>query len=110
MILLITLRASKHLRMKHLRELHNSEKQISASLLATLNEGKAIALSIKKSAKLKEHITHEPAVLICLEGKALFGDELENNYLLGPGNYVNIPENVVHWVEGVEDASLVLIK
>lgn len=60
--------------------------------------------------KLKEHITKTPALLICMEGEVIFENENGIKETLMSGDYVNIEPMVKHWVEGINESQLILIK
>ncbi len=94
----------------NLKELHSQEKPVSATSLFKSEMGNATALQILKGAKLNEHITKIPALLICMEGEVIFENENGIKETLMSGDYVNIEPMVKHWVEGVIDSQLVLIK
>jgi quercetin dioxygenase-like cupin family protein len=94
----------------NLKELHSQEKPVSATSLFKSEMGNATALQILKGEKLNEHITKIPALLICMEGEVIFENENGIKETLMSGDYVNIEPMVKHWVEGVIDSQLVLIK
>lgn len=94
----------------NIKELHTQEKPVSATSLFKSEMGNATALQILKGGKLKEHITKIPALLICMEGEVIFENEKGIKKSLMSGDYVNIEPLVKHWVEGVIDSQLVLIK
>ncbi len=94
----------------NIRSIHTEEKSVSAKKLFSTTEGNVAALQILAGGLLKEHITAVPALLICINGNAVFKNEqgmLEN---LLSGDMVNIEPNVKHWVEGITDTQLILIK
>lgn len=94
----------------NIKELHTSNKAVSASSLFKSEQGNATAIQVLKGETLKEHITKFPALLICIEGEAIFENEKGLKESLLSGDYVNIEPMVKHWVEGVQDSQLVLIK
>lgn len=94
----------------NIKELHTQEKPVSATSLFKSDLGNATAIQILKGEKLKEHITKIPALLICVEGEVIFENENGINETLFPGDYVHIEPMVKHWVDGVIDSQLVLIK
>lgn len=94
----------------NIKELHTQEKPVSATSLFKSELGNATAIQILKGEKLKEHITKIPALLICVEGEVIFGNENGIKETLFPGDYVHIEPMVKHWVDGVIDSQLVLIK
>lgn len=94
----------------NIKELHTQEKPVSATSLFKSDLGNATAIQILKGEKLKEHITKIPALLICVEGEVIFENENGIKETLFPGDYVHIEPMVKHWVDGVIDSQLVLIK
>lgn len=94
----------------NIKQLHAQEKPVSAISLFKSDMGNATAIKILQGEKLKEHITKIPALLICLEGKAIFENEKGLQETLLSGDYVNIEPMVKHWVEGIIESQLILIK
>ncbi|MEQ8547126.1 MAG: hypothetical protein RIC03_04415 [Cyclobacteriaceae bacterium] len=90
--------------------LHISDKSVSAISLFKNETGNATAIQILKGEKLQEHISTNPAVLICVIGKAVFEDDNGAKKILKPGDYVNIEPKIRHWVLGVVNSQLLLIK
>ena len=94
----------------NIKELHTQEKSVSATSLFKSELGNATAIQILQGGKLKEHITKTPALLICIEGKAVFENEKGIKETLLSGDYVNIKPMVKHWVEAIIESQLILIK
>ncbi|MBK7588341.1 MAG: hypothetical protein IPI22_08370 [Bacteroidetes bacterium] len=94
----------------NITELHTQEKPVSAISIFKSELGNATAIKIMKGEKLKEHVTKTAALLICIEGKALFENENGIKETLITGDYVNIEPMVKHWVEGILESQLILIK
>ncbi len=94
----------------NIKELHTQEKPVSAIVLFKGEQSNVTAIQILQGEKLKEHITRTPALLICIEGRAIFENENGVNVTLLPGDYVSIEPMIKHWVEGIELSQLVLIK
>ena len=80
------------------------------STIAGINSGEVRGKRIKKNKQLKEHLTPIPALLVCIAGKAEFNNVKEERQTLLPGDYVHIEPNVMHWVDGLEDSQLILVK
>jgi quercetin dioxygenase-like cupin family protein len=93
-----------------LESLHDSTKSLSAQLLFKGTEGSVRSLQIKKNGMLPEHITEVPAILICVKGQVLFEDEKGAKQLLVPGGFYRIEPKLKHWVKGMEDSQLLLVK
>ncbi|MBK9962688.1 MAG: hypothetical protein IPP06_15605 [Saprospiraceae bacterium] len=94
----------------NIRELHGRDKSVSATSLFKSDLGNATAIQILQGEKLKEHITKTPACLICIEGNVIFENEQGVKESLIMGDYVHIEPFVKHWVEGIMDSQLILIK
>ena len=94
----------------NITELHTQEKPVSAISIFKSELGNATAIKIMKGEKLKAHVTKTAALLICIEGKALFENEKGVKETLITGDYVNIEPMVKHWVEGILESQLILIK
>lgn len=97
--------------MKHISELHENNKGISAKPIfkSTLG-GNATAIQLLRNQSFKEHSSKTDAFLICIEGKVFYKDELDNEYELHPGDFVNIKADIKHWLESPQDSQLLLIK
>ena len=94
-----------------IKDKHPIDKAVSATLLFKGEEGtSATALQILKDQQLKEHITKVPAMLVCITGKVIFENEKGIKETLSSGDYVHIEPLVKHWVDGLEDSQLIVIK
>jgi quercetin dioxygenase-like cupin family protein len=89
---------------------HESEKAVSAKPLFKTSEGNVTALQILENALLKEHITKVPALLVCINGEVVFENENYLRQTLTTGDYILVEPLVKHWVRGVQDSQLLLIK
>ncbi len=94
----------------NIKELHATEKEVSAVSFFKSDQANATALQILRGGKLSEHITKVPALLICLEGKVIFGNESGAKLTLSSGDYVRIEPLLKHWIEAEESSQLLLIK
>ncbi|MEP1095614.1 MAG: hypothetical protein ABJG78_10925 [Cyclobacteriaceae bacterium] len=94
----------------NITDLHTNDKSISTSPLFKDGQGTAVTLRILQGNRLKEHVTKTPALLICLEGMALFENEKGDKSTLVSGDYIYIEPMVKHWVDGVTDSQLLLFK
>jgi quercetin dioxygenase-like cupin family protein len=93
-----------------LNDLHISDKAISTLQLFKATEGNIIALKILKNEQLKEHSTKTPALLVCIDGSAMFENENHKKEILLTGDYIIIEANVKHWINAKMDSNLLLIK
>ncbi|MCC7466022.1 MAG: hypothetical protein IT261_07125 [Saprospiraceae bacterium] len=94
----------------NLREIHTEPREVSARSLFNTTEGAVKAMQIQENALLKEHITKVPALLLCVNGEVVFENEKGLKQSLASGDYVLIEPQVKHWVKGVQDSQLLLIK
>ena len=94
----------------NIKDLHTPEKSVSAIQIFKNKSSHSISIRILKGEILKEHITKIPALLICLEGNALFENEQGISETLLPGDYIHIEPFVKHWVKGIEETQLLLLK
>lgn len=92
-----------------LKELHSTSSKVSAFPLFS-GTGMVAAIQIPAREQLKEHITKVEAVLLCVEGEVLYETEEGERVILNPGKYVNIEPNVKHWVNGIKNSQLILMK
>ena len=94
----------------NLNELHKDTIGVQTNMMFPAADGKVISLQILKGSQLKEHITKVPALLICVKGNTSYEDEKGIKANLFSGDFVKIEPNVKHWVDGIEDSNLLLIK
>jgi quercetin dioxygenase-like cupin family protein len=93
-----------------LDSLHVNTKSLSVKILFEGKEGVTRSLQINKDGILAEHITKTEAILICVSGKVIYEDEKSTKHTLKSGDFYKIEPNVKHWVKGVENSQLLLIK
>lgn len=94
----------------NIKALHTIEKAVSATSLFKSEVGNATAIQILKGEQLKEHRTKTPALLVCVIGNAIFENDKGVKETLLPGDYVAIEPFVKHWINGIDDSQLLLIK
>ena len=68
---------------------------------------KILAIGFKKGMMLKEHQTHLPAKLFVLKGEVIYRVN-ENTTTLSEYDEIEIPVNVMHSVEAIEDSLCLL--
>jgi len=93
-----------------LDSLHDKSKSLSVKVLFECKEGVTRSLQINKDGILAEHITKTEAILICVSGEVVYEDEKSIKHTLKSGDFHRIEPNVKHWVKGVENSQLLLIK
>ncbi len=93
-----------------LSDIHVQGKNIGAETIFKTTEGRVTALQILENALLKEHITQVPALLVCVVGEVVFENADGLQQRLTSGDYINIEPMVTHWVKGIQNSQLLLIK
>ena len=96
--------------MNQLVKLHDNTKPVSAQVLFSTTEGKVMTLQIQKNGLLKEHVTKVETLLVCVLGEVIYEDEKGKKVTLKAGELMHIEPMVKHWVNGVQDSQLLLIK
>ena len=94
----------------NLKDIHPADKEVSAKSIASAVGGKVTAIQILESGLLKEHITKIPAILVCVLGEVIYEDENNNKITLKAGDFHEITPMVKHWVKGVLNSQLILVK
>ena len=94
----------------NIRDAHDPLKEVSAVKISDQEQATVVAIQLLAGAKLKEHVTKVPALLICVTGAVTYGAENGDEHQLNAGDTVHIPADVVHWLIAQEDSQLVLIK
>jgi len=94
----------------NLKELHKESAGVQTNMMFPATDGKVISLQIAKGSQLTEHVTKVPALLVCVSGKAEYEDEKGVKVILLSGDFVNIEPNIKHWVNGIKNSNLLLIK
>ena len=94
----------------NIKQMHTNDKAVSAVSILKSETGNATAIQILGNEKLKEHVTKVPALLICIAGNAVFENEKGIRETLFRGDYILIEPEVKHWVEGIADSQLLLVK
>lgn len=106
----ITFSQTQNISKMNLKELHTEAKGVQTNMLFPATDVKVISLQISKDSTLEEHVTKVPALLVCVSGNAVYEDEKGTKAVLFSGDFVKIEPNVKHWVNGLENTNLLLIK
>lgn len=96
--------------MNNLTALHEASKDLSVKPLFTGQQNTTASLQINKDGLLDKHVSKVPALLLCIAGKVIYEDEKGYKQTLLSGDYVHIEPMVTHWVKGIDNSQLVLIK
>ena len=94
----------------NITDLHSADKGLSTGFIFKTDTSSALSIQILKGHQLKEHITKIPATLVCVSGSVLFENENGLQETLISGDYILIEPIIKHWVDGLEDSQLLLIK
>ncbi len=94
----------------NLYDLHPDPKPVSAKPLFTKGEGTALSIHIAAGETLKEHVSKVPAVLVCIDGKAIYSETDGADTALSAGVYVHIAPDVKHAILASTHTRLLLIK
>lgn len=94
----------------NLSTLHTQNLPLETTKIFDATEGNVISITIQKNGYLKEHLTKVPALLICISGETMYEDENNANILLKNGDYVTIEPFIKHWLVGITQSNLILIK
>ncbi len=94
----------------NIKDKHAADKGVSAQALFKGGTGVVAALQVLAGELLAEHITKTAAMLLCVTGEVVFENENGQVQTLKAGDYMDIDAMVKHWVKGVEDSQLVLMK
>jgi quercetin dioxygenase-like cupin family protein len=100
----------KNRKMNNISALHEANKEVSAKPVFKGTDATVTALQIVKNGHLKEHTTKVEAFLICVSGEVVFENEKGYKQTLTVGDYIKIEPMVKHWVSGIQDSQLLLIK
>jgi quercetin dioxygenase-like cupin family protein len=93
-----------------LEQLANQDTNDPSIKILKKGEGyKVIVLGFKKGMILKEHSTPIPAKLIVVDGKVNY-KEVNRTLILDKFDELDIPVNVIHAVEAIEDSICFLIQ
>ncbi len=94
----------------NLRELHDTNKDVSAKPIFKAQTGTVTALQLLENALLKEHTTKVPALLVCVAGEVFFENENGHKQTLAAGDVLQIEPLVKHWVKANKVSQLLLIQ
>jgi quercetin dioxygenase-like cupin family protein len=94
----------------NIKDLLAHDKAVSTALLLKSELASVTAIQILQGEQLKEHITKVPALLICIQGKAVFENENGLKETLLSGDYIKIVPMVKHWLNAITDSQLILFK
>jgi len=89
-------------------KLETAENPVAIAIQKTVTT-KVVAIAFKKGMILKEHKTEVPALLLVVKGSILYKEHiLEEQILIY--NERNIPTDIPHSLEALEDSLCILFK
>ena len=94
----------------NIQNTHPVAKDVSAIALFKGVEGITTSIHLSKDAELTKHQSKTHALLICILGDVVFENQNGVKERLKQGDYVEIEPFISHWVIGVMDSYLLLIK
>ncbi len=94
----------------NIKDLHLENKELSVAHLKKSGEGFVISIHLKEGGELKKHTTAVPALLVCISGKTCYETIKGEKVLLQSGDYVHIEPHVEHWLIGLYESDLLLMK
>jgi quercetin dioxygenase-like cupin family protein len=100
----------KNRKMNNISALHEANKEVSTKPVFKGKDATVTALQIVKNGQLKEHTTKVEAFLVCVSGEVVFENEKGYKQTLTTGDYIQIEPMIKHWVNGIQDSQLLLIK
>lgn len=89
--------------------IQNNEKSVATKNLLR-DSGTATVINIKKDGILDKHQSKTNALLVLLEGHAIYEEEDREVELSTTHDFVNIPKRVTHRVKGIKDTLLLLVQ
>jgi quercetin dioxygenase-like cupin family protein len=93
----------------NLNDLHKESTPLQTKKIFSPAEG-VISIQLKSGGQLKEHSSKVPAFLVCVTGEVIFENEKGISVKLLSGDFLNIEPDVKHWIKGISNSQLLLIK
>lgn len=95
---------------QHLIEKRTESSRIASGSLVNGSILKVMAMAMNSGNEVKEHVTHDPAKLIVLDGTVEYTEEQSHVKVLNKFDEVDIPVNRIHKLYCTQDAVCLLIK
>jgi quercetin dioxygenase-like cupin family protein len=86
------------------------DKPVQTSVLFNNVNQKVVVLKIQEGDTLKEHLSKVPALLVCVSGVAVYKEKDGKEIEMKVGDYVEIPQDVLHEVVAIKLSDFLLIK
>lgn len=94
----------------NIKAIHPKGKEVSTLTLFKGVDGVTTCIHLSKDAELAKHQSKTHALLVCIDGNVVFENQNGVKEILKQGDYVEIEPFISHWVIGVMDSDLLLIK
>lgn len=94
----------------NIKSFHTDEKPVSVNRIISAIDANVTALQILVGGILKEHSTTQHGLLICINGNVVFHNEKGETEAMQSGDIIIVPPNIKHWLEGITESQLILIK
>lgn len=95
---------------KNISSVLGNDKAVQNSLLFNNVDQKVIVLKILANEILAEHISKVPALLVCVSGEGIYKEKEGQSILMKDGDYVLIPQDILHEVSAIKTSEFLLIK
>ena len=96
--------------MMNISDVHVNGRPLSAVAIFKSETHNVIALQMEAGQVMKEHITPVTACLICVSGEVEYMEQEGCELRLAKGDYVEIPANLKHKLNAIEDSELILVR
>lgn len=94
----------------NVKSLHKQSKPVSMINIYQGTKGMVNAMQILKGQQMKKHKATNGALLVCLDGEAMYECENGAKIVMSNADYVEIPPDRIHWVSAHVDTQLLLIQ
>lgn len=100
----------KAMNAKNISTILGNDKAVQTSLLFNNVDQKVIVLKVLANEILAEHISKVPALLVCVSGEGIYKEKGGPSILMKDGDYVLIPQDILHEVSAIKTSEFLLIK
>lgn len=101
---------SKMVKSESISNVFKDEKAIQTKVLFNNVDQKVIVLKIQENEVLKEHVSKVAALLVCINGEAIYKEKDGRTISMKNGDFVEIPKEVLHEVVATKESEFLLIK
>tara|TARA_B100001778_G_C18181525_1_gene447102 strand:- start:63 stop:440 length:378 start_codon:yes stop_codon:yes gene_type:complete len=101
---------SKMVKSESISNVFKDEKAVQTKVLFNNVDQKVIVLKIQENEVLKEHVSKVAALLVCINGEAIYKEKDGRTISMKNGDFVEIPKEVLHEVVATKESEFLLIK